>query len=108
MRFVDMPLLKDYLQKMVKMSPLQSYSIEVVQDDADTRVIGSAAGAEQTAAGSFSLLAGGAEMRAATGNNDLFDGDTADQAGLSRAHIYLVLQLKETADAVGIHVVGDG
>jgi len=46
-----MPLLKDYLQKMVKMSPLQSYSIEVVQNDAETRVIGSAAGAEQTAAG---------------------------------------------------------
>ncbi len=50
-RFVDMPLLKDYLQKMVKMSPLQSYSIEIVQDDAETRVIGSAVSAEQTAAG---------------------------------------------------------
>lgn len=50
-RFVDMPLLKDYLQKMVKMSPLQSYSIEIVQDYAETRVIGSAVSAEQTAAG---------------------------------------------------------
>jgi hypothetical protein len=28
---------KDYLQKMVKMSPLQSYSIEIVKDDQETR-----------------------------------------------------------------------
>jgi glucokinase len=33
------------------MSPLQSYSIEILQDDAETRVIGSAVCAEQTAAG---------------------------------------------------------
>ena len=30
-RFLDMPMLKDYLQQMVKMSPLQSYSIEIVE-----------------------------------------------------------------------------
>jgi glucokinase len=48
-RFVDMPLLKDYLVKMVKMSPLQSYSIEIVEDDQETRVIGAAVSAEQTA-----------------------------------------------------------
>jgi glucokinase len=48
-RFLDMPMLKDYLQKMVKMSPLQSYSIEIVQDDQETRVIGAAISAEQTA-----------------------------------------------------------
>jgi glucokinase len=46
-RFVDMPMLKDYMHQMVKMSPLQSYSIEVVKDDAETRVIGAAVSAEQ-------------------------------------------------------------
>jgi len=48
-RFVDLPLLRDYLQQMVKMSPLQSYSVEIVKDDAETRVIGSAVAAEQAA-----------------------------------------------------------
>ncbi len=46
-RFLDMPMLKDYMQQMVKMSPLQSYSLEVVQDDTQTRVIGAAVSAEQ-------------------------------------------------------------
>jgi glucokinase len=46
-RFVDLPMLKDYLSQMVKMSPLQSYSIEVVEDDTETRVIGAAVSAEQ-------------------------------------------------------------
>jgi len=46
-RFVDMPMLKDYLHQMVKMSPLQSYSIEIVKDDTETRVIGAAVSAEQ-------------------------------------------------------------
>jgi predicted NBD/HSP70 family sugar kinase len=46
-RFVDMPMLKDYLTQMVKMSPLQSYSVEIVEDDAETRVIGAAVSAEQ-------------------------------------------------------------
>jgi glucokinase len=49
-RFLDLPMLKDYLQQMVKMSPLQSYSMEIVKDDAETRVIGSAVSAEQAAA----------------------------------------------------------
>ena len=49
-RFVDLPLLKDYLQQMVKMSPLQSYAVEIVTDDAETRVIGAAVAAEQAAA----------------------------------------------------------
>ena len=48
-RSVDLPMLKDYLQQMVKMSPLQSYSVEIVKDDAETRVIGSAVAAEQAA-----------------------------------------------------------
>ena len=49
-RFVDLGMLRDYLQQMVKMSPLQSYSVEIVKDDAETRVIGSAVAAEQAAA----------------------------------------------------------
>ncbi len=48
-RFVDLPVLRDYLQQMVTMSPLQSYSVEVVDDDAATRVIGAAVAAQQAA-----------------------------------------------------------
>jgi glucokinase len=48
-RFIDMPMLKDYMQQMVKMSPLQSYSLEIVEDRLETRVIGSAVSAEQAA-----------------------------------------------------------
>ena len=46
-RFVDLAMLKDYLQQMVKMSPLQGYSVEVVPDIPETRVIGAAVTAEQ-------------------------------------------------------------
>lgn len=49
MRFLEMNLLKDYLHQMVKMSPLQSYSLEVVDDDEATRVIGAAVAAAQMA-----------------------------------------------------------
>ncbi|HMG02047.1 MAG TPA: ROK family protein [Edaphobacter sp.] len=48
-RFIDMPMLKDYMQQMVKMSPLQSYSLDIVEDRLETRVIGSAVSAEQAA-----------------------------------------------------------
>ena len=48
-KFVDLSMLKDYLQQMIKMSPLQSYSIDIVNDEAQTRVIGSAVCAEQAA-----------------------------------------------------------
>ncbi len=48
-RFVDMPLLKDYLQQMVKMSPLQSYSLEIVEDTPEIRVVGAGVWAEQAA-----------------------------------------------------------
>ncbi|GAC1418146.1 MAG: hypothetical protein NVSMB62_09550 [Acidobacteriaceae bacterium] len=47
-RFVDMPMLKDYMQQMVKFSPLQGYSFEMVDDDMETRVIGAAVSAEQS------------------------------------------------------------
>ena len=46
-RFLDMPMLDDYLHQMVKMSPLQSYSVEIVSDDEETRVIGVAVNAER-------------------------------------------------------------
>jgi glucokinase len=48
-RFLDMPMLRDYMQQMVKMSPLQSYSLEIVHDVPETRVIGAAISAEQAA-----------------------------------------------------------
>ncbi len=50
-RFVDLPMLKDYLQQMVKMSPLQSYAVELVNDESSVRMIGAAITAEQAAAG---------------------------------------------------------
>ena len=46
---VDLPMLKDYTQQMVKMSPLQGYSLEIVQESPEIRVIGSAVSAEQAA-----------------------------------------------------------
>ena len=48
-QFVDLPMLKDYVQQMVKMSPLQSYTLQIVTDDAETRVIGAAVAAEMAA-----------------------------------------------------------
>ena len=44
---LDMASLKEYLHKMVKMSPLQSYSIEMIEDERETRVIGAAVSAEK-------------------------------------------------------------
>ena len=46
-RFLDLGMFKDYLHQMVKMSPIQNYSIEVVEDEQLTRVIGAAVSAEQ-------------------------------------------------------------
>jgi len=46
-RFLDMAMLRDYLQQMVKMSSLQSYALEIVEDDPLLRVIGGAISAEQ-------------------------------------------------------------
>ena len=48
-RFVDLPMLKDYLQQMVKMSPLQSYAVELVKDESGMRLVGAAITAEQAA-----------------------------------------------------------
>lgn len=46
-RFLDLTMLRDYLQQMVKMSSMQSYALEVVQDDPMLRVLGGAISAEQ-------------------------------------------------------------
>ena len=48
-RFVDLTLLKEYVHQMVKLSPLQSYAIEIIGDDDEMRIIGSAVAAEQAA-----------------------------------------------------------
>jgi glucokinase len=48
-RFLDLNMLKDYLHQMVKMSPLQSYMLEVVPDDETARLLGAAVAAEQVA-----------------------------------------------------------
>jgi glucokinase len=48
-RFVDLNMLKDYIGQMVKMSPLQSYTVEIVKDDPSVRILGSAVAAEQAA-----------------------------------------------------------
>jgi glucokinase len=50
MRFLDLNMLKDYLHQMVKMSPLQGYALEVVNDSHETRVLGAAVAAEQALA----------------------------------------------------------
>lgn len=46
-RFLEMTMLRDYMQQMIKMSSLQSYALEVVKDDPVLRVIGAAVSAEQ-------------------------------------------------------------
>jgi predicted NBD/HSP70 family sugar kinase len=42
---LDLSLLKEYLWEMVKMSPLQSYTLEVVQENSELAIIGAAAAA---------------------------------------------------------------
>ena len=46
-RFVDLALLKEYLHQMIKMSPLQSYTLEVIEDSPEFRVLGAAISAQQ-------------------------------------------------------------
>ncbi len=38
--FLELPVLRGYLEAMVKMSPLQSYSLEVLQEDDATAILG--------------------------------------------------------------------
>ena len=48
-RFLDLNLLRNYLHEMVKMSPLQSYQLDIVPEDQSTRALGAAIAAEQAA-----------------------------------------------------------
>ena len=48
-RFLDLKLLQNHMHEMIKMSPLQSYHLEIVPEDQGTRVLGSAIAAEQAA-----------------------------------------------------------
>ena len=45
-RFLDLSMLEEYLHQMVKMSPLQGYSLSIVKEDQITPVIGAAVAAE--------------------------------------------------------------
>jgi glucokinase len=47
-RFVDLGMLKEYLHQMIKMSPLQGYTIEIIADSDEVRVLGAAVAAEQS------------------------------------------------------------
>ena len=47
-RFLDLKLLKHYLQQMVKMSPIQNYVVEAIPMDEDLAVTGAAIAAAQT------------------------------------------------------------
>jgi predicted NBD/HSP70 family sugar kinase len=46
-KYVDLAMLKDYIHQMVKMSPLQSYTLEVLPEDPTIAVIGAATVAVQ-------------------------------------------------------------
>ncbi len=49
-RFVNLTLLEEYLHEMVKLSPLQSYSLEIVPGGEEVATIGAAVSAAQAAA----------------------------------------------------------
>lgn len=49
-RFLNLNLLSEYLHEMVKLSPLQSYQVEIVQGGESVATIGAAVNAEQAAA----------------------------------------------------------
>jgi glucokinase len=46
---LDLPRLKEYLYQMVKMSPLQSYTVEVIPEDPTLALVGAGAAAEHAA-----------------------------------------------------------
>jgi len=49
--FLDLPLLRSHLESMVRMSPLQSYSLEVLQPDDETALLGAGVSAMRSVAG---------------------------------------------------------
>ncbi len=46
--FVELPMLRDYIEQMVRMSPLQGFSIETRPEDAKNEVLGAAVLAQQS------------------------------------------------------------
>lgn len=56
--FLDIKLLQHYLQQMVKMSPLQSYTLEVVPMSDDLAVTGAAIAATQKLTASAEIISG--------------------------------------------------
>jgi hypothetical protein len=54
------------------------------------------------------LLAGGAEVSAASTDYDAFDRCRTGAAGLAGARVDAVVQLEEARDSFGVDVVGDG
>lgn len=48
-RFLELPLLRDYVEQMVRMSPLQSFTLEIVPEDIVNEVVGAAVIAQQAA-----------------------------------------------------------
>ena len=102
-------MLKDYMQQMVKMSPLQSYSLEIVKDSDELRVIGAAVSAEQAALAEAErlALAGGAVVGAAAGEDDALDRRGADAAWFAGAGVDVVVELEEAGNSVCVDVIGD-
>ncbi|GAA3748038.1 ROK family protein [Terriglobus aquaticus] len=56
-RFLDLPLLHHYIEQMVRMSPLQGFSVEIRPEDVRTEVVGAAVIARQAALASTESLA---------------------------------------------------
>ena len=49
--FLELPLLRSHLETMVRMSPLQSYSLEIIPPDDETAVLGAGVSATRSVAG---------------------------------------------------------
>jgi glucokinase len=50
-RFLELPLLRSHLETMVRMSPLQSFSLEILPPDDETALLGAGVSAMRTVAG---------------------------------------------------------
>jgi glucokinase len=56
-RFLDLPLLHHYIEQMVRMSPLQGFSVEIRPEDVRTEVVGAAVIARQAATSAAETVA---------------------------------------------------
>lgn len=54
-RFVELPLLHHYIQQMVRMSPLQAFSVEIRPENLETEVVGAAVIARSAAVSAVSV-----------------------------------------------------